>query len=1125
MTAESKTREQPTAETQHLRQGVVELEACKSQHEWLLDAYRRSEVKFRNLAEDSVTGVCMIQDGFVKYANHKLAGTFGYTVDELVDNFHAKALVLAEDWPMVEDNVRLLICGEAEAIGYQFRGVQKNGRIIRLETYGSCVDYKGGPAVMGTMVEITPRTGAKAELEKEANKFRALYDLALAMTADHDLDENLSMVVEQSRKLLDFDSSYIALRDEAAGDVYMHTLSGIKTVAFKKMRLPFGSGLGGKVAETQKGVVVSDYSHEVESPVHDIVRAEGLISGIAVPIQMGQRNLGVLYGFNRDKTSFSKSDLDTLFLLGNLAAVEITRKRQEIDLRQARDDLEQKVQDRTAKLSEANEHLKQEITEREKAEDALRGSEAMLKSVLSTSPVGIGLAEDRIMKWANEAWLEMLGFENEDEVVGQGARMIYPSDGEYERVGQILYESLQTGRVTSADATFRRKDGSLFDGHIRMKAFGASDSNTASLAAISDISERKRVERALKESEQRYRALAENSLTGICLHQDGVHLYVNDRYAKDLGYSAAELIGKPVREVVAPQDREMVEQRWLDRLAGKKVPRQYQLRSLKKNGTVRWAEVWAMVIEHKGRPAILANVFDISERKAAEEALRESERKYRTILETIADGYHEVDLAGNLTLVNDSLCEILGYPREELLGANYRKLMDERDAQSVFEAYNQVYRTGKPNPGFRYQNIGKDGSRRDISVSISPIKDSDGRPHGFRGIMRDVTPEVQLQKQLIQAQKMEAIGTLAGGIAHDFNNLLQITLGYSDLLLMRKEEGDPEYADLKRIVEAARNGADLVRRLLTFSRKVEPRFRPMNLNHLIRQVEKLLFRLIPKMIAIELRLDDSLRMINADAMQLEQTLMNLAVNAGDAMPDGGKLIIETTNAVLDQEYCRAHVGVQAGEYVLLRVSDTGHGMDREILQHIFEPFYTTKEVGRGTGLGLATVYGIVKQHRGHIECKSKPVRGTAFSIYLPVIEASEESDLSKSSEMPAFGTETVLLVDDEELVRDLGAVMLREAGYKVLTAGNGKEALDLFEQERTQVSLVILDLIMPEMGGKECLKKLRKIDSQLKVLVASGLSAEASMRESPDLGVRGFVSKPFRMKELLQQVRKVLDES
>ncbi len=533
--------------------------------------------------------------------------------------------------------------------------------------------------------------------------------------------------------------------------------------------------------------------------------------------------------------------------------------------------------------------------------------------------------------------------------------------------------------------------------------------------------------------------------------------------------------------------------------------------------------MWATVIGHNGSPAILANVFDISERKAAEEALRESEKKYRTILETIADGYHEVDLAGNLTFVNDSLCEILGYAREELLGGNYRKLMDERSVKGVYEAYNEVYRTGKPNPGFMYQNIGKDGSRRDVSVSISPIKDANGQPLGFRGIMRDVTPEVQLQKQLIQAQKMEAIGTLAGGIAHDFNNLLQVTLGYSDLLLMRKEEGDPEYADLKKIVQAGRNGADLVRRLLTFSRKVEPRFRPMNLNNLIRQVEKLLFRLIRKMIAIELRLDDSLRIINADAMQLEQILMNLAVNAGDAMPDGGKLTIETTNAVLGQEFCRAHVGAQAGEYVLLRVSDTGHGMDREILQHIFEPFYTTKAVGRGTGLGLATVYGIVKQHSGHIECKSKLDRGTTFSIYLPPMEMEEASEVAASGDMLAFGTETILLVDDEELVIALGDEMLKLAGYVVLKARNGKEALEIYRKKKDSISLIILDLIMPVMGGSQCMKEILKINPNAKILLASGYTADGPTKQSMESRAKGSVVKPYKANEILRTIRRVLD--
>jgi CheY-like chemotaxis protein len=271
-------------------------------------------------------------------------------------------------------------------------------------------------------------------------------------------------------------------------------------------------------------------------------------------------------------------------------------------------------------------------------------------------------------------------------------------------------------------------------------------------------------------------------------------------------------------------------------------------------------------------------------------------------------------------------------------------------------------------------------------------------------------------------------------------------------------------------------------------------------------------------------LSEDLAEINADPTQMEQILMNLCVNARDAMPDGGKVTVGTKNVTLDDEYCGIHSEAKPGNYVLLAVSDTGHGMDRATIDHIFEPFYTTKELGRGTGLGLAMVYGIVKQHGGYITCYSEVERGATFNVYFPALEGQVEPDMERTPVRPSFGTETVLLVDDEDLVRDLGARILSKAGYQVLTATNGKEALDLFEKERRQLSLVILDLIMPVMGGKECLKELLKIDPQMKVLIASGFSADASTDETLELGAKAFVSKPFRFEELLRQVRKTLDQ-
>ncbi len=289
---------------------------------------------------------------------------------------------------------------------------------------------------------------------------------------------------------------------------------------------------------------------------------------------------------------------------------------------------------------------------------------------------------------------------------------------------------------------------------------------------------------------------------------------------------------------------------------------------------------------------------DITDKRQAEEALRESEEKYRTILENIADGYHETDLKGHPTLVNDSLCRIMGYSREELVGLSYSRLMDEQNAKLIFSAYNEVYRTGKANPGVGFQIIRKDGEKRDIVVSVALIRDKEGNGCGFRGIFRDVTDQTRLQRQLLHAQKMEAVGTLAGGIAHDFNNLLQSILGYSDLLLMKKPPGDPDRKKLEVIQHAARDGADLVSRILMFSRKAQSKMRPIDLNDEIRRVEKLLRRTLPRMIQIDLALSKDLKIIDADPAQIEQILLNLAANAQHAMLDGGRFVIETNNVSL-----------------------------------------------------------------------------------------------------------------------------------------------------------------------------------------------------------------------------------
>jgi nitrogen-specific signal transduction histidine kinase/ActR/RegA family two-component response regulator len=384
----------------------------------------------------------------------------------------------------------------------------------------------------------------------------------------------------------------------------------------------------------------------------------------------------------------------------------------------------------------------------------------------------------------------------------------------------------------------------------------------------------------------------------------------------------------------------------------------------------------------------------------------------------------------------------------------------------------------------------------------------------------------KLATQLIHAQKMEAVGILAGGIAHDFNNTLQGILGYTQMLLLDMPEGTPESSKLRQIEAAALRASELTKQLLTFSRRIESKPRPIDLKKEVRQVENLLRRTIPRMIDIDLRLESEHNIINADPPQIEQAIMNLGINARDAMPGGGKLIIETENAVLDEKYSRTQLGAVPGNYVMLSISDNGTGMDKDTLEHIFEPFFTTKDPGKGTGLGLAIVYGIVKDHGGYIECRSELGEGTTFKIYFPVLERDRlgRSEQRENTEIKG-GTETILLVDDENAVRELGEEMLRRFGYSVIAAADGEKALEIYREKQEYISLVILDLIMPGMGGHKCLEEILRVDHSQSVVIASGYSVADPTNEALKSGTKGCIKKPYEIGQMLKVIHQVLDQA
>ncbi|MEE9532564.1 MAG: transporter substrate-binding domain-containing protein [Syntrophobacteria bacterium] len=515
---------------------------------------------------------------------------------------------------------------------------------------------------------------------------------------------------------------------------------------------------------------------------------------------------------------------------------------------------------------------------------------------------------------------------------------------------------------------------------------------------------------------------------------------------------------------------------------------------------------------------------EIAERKRVENVLRLTQFS----VDNAGDAAFWMGPDAKFIYVNDTACSSLGYSRQELLSMTVPDIDPNFPAAAWPEHWQEVRRRGSFIVESQHRT--REGRVFPVEITVNYLE-FEGKEYNCV-FARDITERKEAEKekermqvQLRQAQKMEAVGTLAGGIAHDFNNLLQAVQGYAQLLLLRKDGDDDGQRELQQIVRAATRGAELTQQLLTFSRKIESELQPIDFNREVENVRLLLERTIPKMIEVKFRLAEDLKMVNADPGQIEQILMNLAVNAKDAMPDGGKLIVETANVILDQDYCKIHRVANPGSYVQLTVTDTGHGIDKMTIEHIFEPFYTTKETGKGTGLGLATVYGIVKSHNGHIVCYSEPDEGTTFKIYLPTIDSTEEARKAEEHmTAPEGGSETILLVDDEEAIRSLGTQILAEFGYTVLTAADGESALQIYSKEQKKIDLVILDLIMPGMGGKLCLLELLKINLEAKVAIASGYSPDGPTREILKNGAKGFISKPYDLRQILKVVREVLDK-
>ena len=630
-----------------------------------------------------------------------------------------------------------------------------------------------------------------------------------------------------------------------------------------------------------------------------------------------------------------------------------------------------------------------------------------------------------------------------------------------------------------------------------------------------EIAERKEVTKALKESQERYHALFDQSPDGILLiDPDGNLAEFNESAYRQLGYTGEEFKKLSISDINALESPDDVRDRVRNIFAAGRA--EFEVLHKTKDGKLRDVQVISQAIDLSDRMFLHSIWRDVTERKQAEDALRVSEEQYRNLVDNASVGIYKANFAGRFLYVNKALATTFEFDSpQEMTAENI--LLRYRNPEDRAAFLDELKKNGEVN-NFELDTVSKTGK------TIHLLLNATLRDGIISGMVLNITEQKKLQAQLRHAQKMEAIGTLAGGIAHDFNNILNVVMGYGSMVLDSMEPGDPSKGHMNEVLAAADRAANLTKRLLAFSRKQAMETKPVNVNEIIRGLEKMLSRIIGEDIVFTTELTDQNLMVMADMGQIEQVLMNLASNARDAMPKGGRLTIGTGTKEVDDEYIAAYGYGKTGTYALISVTDTGHGIDKETQKKIFEPFFTTKGVGEGTGLGLSIAYGIIKRHNGYITVYSEEGKGASFKILFPLIQV-ETLKRQGSETAPAIngGTETILVAEDDAALRTLSRIVLESFGYAVITAEDGEDAVNKFLENREAVQLVVLDMLMPKKNGKEVYEEIKKISSDVRTLFVSGYAMDIiNKKHLLDEGM-DFLLKPVSPKDLVRKVREVLD--
>ncbi len=772
--------------------------------------------------------------------------------------------------------------------------------------------------------------------------------------------------------------------------------------------------------------------------------------------------------------------------------------------------------------------LEEETGRHKSAEEAPGDSEEKYRTLFEESrdAIYITTRQGKFID-ANQSTFDLLGYSREEMVTLNARRLfVNPTNGL-----RFQKEIEQKGFVRDYEAKLRKKDGLEIDCLINFSVRRAPDGRIlAYQGIIRDITERKGAEEALRESEEKYRDLVERANDGIAIAQDEILQYVNPRLAQILGYTVEELIGSAFADYIVPEEVQKVVDRYRRRMAGEDVIPIYETGLRHKDGNTIDVELNTGIITYRGKPADLVIIRDITERKRAEEALRESERGFRRLVEHAKDAFFLHDFDGRIMDVNQHACESLGYTREELLALSIEDIDQEFVSGKHLEKWEQMV----PGVPITFEGVHrrKDGTTFPVEVRLGVLES--GERQLMLGLVRDISERKRaeeekqnLETQLIRAQKMEAIGTLAGGVAHDLNNILSGLVSYPELLLLDLPKDSPLRQPILTIQDSGQKATAIVQDLLTLARRGVAGAEVVNLSSIVSEYlispECGKLREFHPNVKLETDLETELLPILGSPVHLSKTVMNLVSNGAEAMPHGGEIFISTENRYIDQPI-RGYDHVEEGDYVTLIVSDAGVGIPQKDIEKIFEPFYTKKVMGRsGTGLGMAVVWGTVKDHRGYIDVKSTEGKGTTFTLYFPVTRKESAKDESRLSIEDYRGTgESILVVDDVKEQREIAAQVLKRLGYSVTSVSSGEEAIDYMKDN--SADLLVLDMIMdPDIDGLETYRRILELRPGQKAIIVSGFSETERVKEAQRLGAGAYVKKPYLLEKLGLAVRDELE--